>query len=232
MTRSGMLGAPHVVAASISGSAPRELPPPPAVPAPVQSHARWSGQRRRHAARFALVRVGAISLAAVLLIIAAGFGLYARHWIGLAERSRIGARSEDEMRRELAALEKDGWRMQHSLPWRGRGDIDSVAIAPNGIAFVIETKTMAYDDRHLDRVREQAAWLARRRRRSCPTRGCSCSLRRSGPRRAALGARGARRLGRLVDLDSASSSRAGRRSTGRVIPSREGPRQDAPRRRH
>jgi hypothetical protein len=31
----------------------------------------------------------------------------------------------------------------------------------------IETKTRSYDDRHLARVREQAAWLSRRRRRWC-----------------------------------------------------------------
>jgi hypothetical protein len=33
---------------------------------------------------------------------------------------------------------------------------------------MIETKTRAYEDRHLARVREQAAWLSRRRRRWCP----------------------------------------------------------------
>jgi len=32
---------------------------------------------------------------------------------------------------------------------------------------MVETKTRAYDDRHLARVREQAAWLSRRRRRWC-----------------------------------------------------------------
>ena len=32
----------------------------------------------------------------------------------------------------------------------------------------IETKTRAYDDRHLARVRDQVAWLSRRRRRWCP----------------------------------------------------------------
>jgi hypothetical protein len=51
------------------------------------------------------------------------------------------------------------------LRWRGQGDIDSVAIAPNGIAIAIETKTRTYDARHLARVRDQAAWLSRRRRR-------------------------------------------------------------------
>jgi hypothetical protein len=46
--------------------------------------------------------------------------------------------------------------MRHSLSWRGVGDIDSVAIAPTGIAFAVETKTRAYDERHLVRVRGQA----------------------------------------------------------------------------
>jgi hypothetical protein len=40
-----------------------------------------------------------------------------------------------------------------------------VAIAPTGIAVAIEAKTQRYDDRHLARVREQAGWLWRRRRR-------------------------------------------------------------------
>ena len=38
----------------------------------------------------------------------------------------------------------------------GRGDIDSVAIAPTGVGFAIETKTRTYDERHLGRVVEQA----------------------------------------------------------------------------
>lgn len=58
--------------------------------------------------------------------------------------------------------------MRHSLRWQGRGDIDSVAIAPTGIVIAIETKTRTYDRRHLARVRDQAAWLSRRRRRWAP----------------------------------------------------------------
>ena len=91
--------------------------------------------------------------------------MYARHWFSLAGRSRVGARSEDAVQRALAPLQAEGWRLRHSLRWAGRGDIDSVAIAPSGIAIAIETKTRTYDRRHLARVREQAAWLARRRRR-------------------------------------------------------------------
>jgi Nuclease-related domain len=108
---------------------------------------------------------GAGPLAALLLVTAFGLGIYARHWLSLAGRSRVGARSEDEVQRVLAPLGEEGWRLRHSLPWRGRGDIDSVAIAPTGVAIAIETKTRTYDERHLARVREQAAWLSRRRRR-------------------------------------------------------------------
>ena len=35
------------------------------------------------------------------------------------------------MQRALAPLQAEGWRLRHSLPWQGRGDIDSVAIAPD-----------------------------------------------------------------------------------------------------
>ena len=108
---------------------------------------------------------GAAALGGLLLLTAVGLGLYARHWLSLAGRSRVGARSEDEVQRVLAPLEAEGWRLRHSLPWQGRGDIDSVAIAPSGMAVAIETKTRTYDGRHLARVREQAGWLSRRRRR-------------------------------------------------------------------
>lgn len=115
----------------------------------------------------AVASAGAVSAAGVLLLLALVLGLYARHWLSLARRSGVGARSEDDVRCALAPLEAEGWRLRHSLPWRGRGDIDSLAIAPTGTGFVVETKTRAYDDRHLARVRDQAAWLSRRRRRWC-----------------------------------------------------------------
>jgi hypothetical protein len=82
-----------------------------------------------------LASAGAISLAVLLVVTAVGFAFRTRHWLGLAARSRVGARSEDEVHRQLAALEHDGWQVRHSLRWRGPGDIDSVAIVPSGIAF-------------------------------------------------------------------------------------------------
>jgi hypothetical protein len=110
---------------------------------------------------------GAATLGGVLLLAAVALGMYARRWLALAGRSRVGARSEDEVQRALARLAAEGWRLRHSLPWRGRGDIDSVAIAPTGVAFAIETKTRTFDTRHLAGVREMALWLYRRRRRWC-----------------------------------------------------------------
>jgi hypothetical protein len=115
----------------------------------------------------ALAGAGAVSAAGAIVVLALGLGFYARHLLSLAERSRVGARSEDEVQRALAALQAEGWRLRHSLPWRGRGDIDSLAIAPTGVAFLIETKTRAYEGCHLARVGDQAAWLSRRHRRWC-----------------------------------------------------------------
>jgi len=113
------------------------------------------------------VRTGAAFAGALLLVVAVMLGLRARHWLSLAGRSGVGARSEDEVRRALEPLRERGWRLRHGLRWQGGGDIDSVAIAPSGLGFTIETKTRTYDERQLERVREQARWLGRRRRRWC-----------------------------------------------------------------
>lgn len=83
---------------------------------------------------------GATTLAILLLLIVVALVIDTRRWVRLAARSRVGARSEDHVRRTLAALTADGWRLRHSLSYRGRGDIDSVAIAPTGVAFAVETK--------------------------------------------------------------------------------------------
>src|SRR5438067_5392417 len=88
------------------------------------------------AALLALVvaSAGAALLAGALLIAAVVLGYPTRRWLVLAERSRVGAHSEDEVRRALAPLRAEGWRVRYSLQWRRRGDIDLVAIAPGGIA--------------------------------------------------------------------------------------------------
>lgn len=103
----------------------------------------------------------------MLLSAAVGWGLYARHFARLADRARVGAQSEDQVRRALLPLEAEGWRLRHSLPWYGRGDIDSIAISPTGFAFAIETKTRTYTLEHLARVRDIAGWMTTHRRRWC-----------------------------------------------------------------
>jgi hypothetical protein len=107
---------------------------------------------------------GQFVLALLLAVAAFGCAVRSWWWVRLAGRSRIGARSEDEVQRALAVLEREGWRMRHSLRWPGRGDIDSVAIAPTGIGFVIETKTSRFDPEHVERAAEMAGWLQARRR--------------------------------------------------------------------
>ncbi|HEY1516559.1 MAG TPA: nuclease-related domain-containing protein [Solirubrobacteraceae bacterium] len=145
---------------------------------PVRSFPRRQQYRRlrRAAARCVaglaacIFAVGAASagvwaVAGALLLIAVG--LFVDHWVRLAARSRIGAESEEEVRHALADLEQEGWRLRRSLAHGGRGDIDSVAIAPTGIAFAIEIKTRSFERRHLVAVRAMAVWLYRRRRRWC-----------------------------------------------------------------
>lgn len=114
------------------------------------------------------LNLGALALAAVLLLTAASFAVASRHWLGLAARAGVGVRSEANVQSTLATLEREGWRLRHSLNWQGRGDIDSVAIAPTGIAFAIETKTRSYTPEHLARVASMAHWMYARRRRWCP----------------------------------------------------------------
>ncbi|HXO09816.1 MAG TPA: nuclease-related domain-containing protein [Solirubrobacteraceae bacterium] len=110
----------------------------------------------------------AVWLALILLLLAIALGVRARHSTRLATRSRVGARSEEQVQRALAPLATEGWRLRHSLRWQGRGDIDCLAIAPSGIAFAIETKTRTFDGRHVARVQGMANWLQARRRRWCP----------------------------------------------------------------
>lgn len=112
-------------------------------------------------------RSGLPQIAGLMTAVAAGLGLRARHWARLAGRARVGARSEEQVQRVLAPLLAEGWRLRHSLAWQGRGDVDSVAIAPNRMAFAIETKTSTYAPQDLERVREVADWLRRRRRTWC-----------------------------------------------------------------
>ncbi|MBV9336681.1 MAG: NERD domain-containing protein [Solirubrobacterales bacterium] len=87
-----------------------------------------------------LLSIGFALAGGLLLALAVTIGVRVRYWLSLAGRSRVGADSEDDVRRALAPLEQHGWRLRHALRWQGAGDIDSVAIAPNGVGFAIENE--------------------------------------------------------------------------------------------
>jgi hypothetical protein len=111
------------------------------------------------------VSAGQRALGSALAVAAGLLALASRHQLNLANRSRIGADSEVAVRRSLAVLAREGWRIRHALDWAGRGDLDHVARAPSGLGFVIETKTRSYSAAHVERTLRAARWLARRRRR-------------------------------------------------------------------
>lgn len=53
---------------------------------------------------------GLTAIALALSVLALGLGVSARRWLRLAGRAAVGARSEAEVCRVLAGLERDGWR--------------------------------------------------------------------------------------------------------------------------
>ncbi|MBV9363324.1 MAG: hypothetical protein JOY89_03745 [Solirubrobacterales bacterium] len=57
------------------------------------------------------MRTGAAFAGAVLVVAGIVLGVRARHWLSLAERSGVGARSG----RALAPLRERGWRLRHGL---------------------------------------------------------------------------------------------------------------------
>jgi Nuclease-related domain len=106
---------------------------------------------------------GMATVALVMVAVGATLAIRARRWAALGRRSRIGAVSEQLVRKRLTPLERDGWTVKHSLRWPGGGDVDHVATAPLGITFAIETKTRSYRWADVQRIRRVAGWLSRRR---------------------------------------------------------------------
>ena len=133
------------------------------------SHAGKAGLGGVIAALLGLVTAsaGAAPLAGPLLLAAVGLGLYARHWLSLAGRSRVGARSEDEVQRALVPLRRRAGGVGTPCPGKAGETSTRWRSPPVGWRFAIETKTRTYDVHRLARVHEQAVWLSRRRRRWC-----------------------------------------------------------------
>ena len=113
----------------------------------------------------AVVAAGAdeAELGLLLALLSGVLVLMSRRALRLARRSRVGAKSEAQVRRALKALTREGWQVAHALDWPGRGDLDHVLRSPSGMGFVIGTKTLRYTRAHLARTLDSARWLARRR---------------------------------------------------------------------
>jgi Nuclease-related domain len=80
-----------------------------------------------------------------------------------AARHRIGADSEQLVHDTLDRLRPHGYTITHGSRWHGGGDIDHLVRTPDGLGFCIETKTLTFDQAHLERLRRQADWAAERR---------------------------------------------------------------------
>jgi hypothetical protein len=111
-----------------------------------------------------LAWTGEAALAFAAVLLAAVVSLDGIHALRLAARSRVGAKSEAQVRRALEPLTREGWHVRHAVDWLGGGDLDHVVRSPSGIGFVIETKTLRYTRAHRARTAAAARWLARRRR--------------------------------------------------------------------
>jgi hypothetical protein len=101
-----------------------------------------------------IASVGAISIAGLLLLTSVGLGLYTRHWLRLAARSKVGAQSEDEVRRVLAALKAEGWRIRHGLRWRVGETSTRWRWHPAASRSRSRRRRGNYDERHRNRVRD------------------------------------------------------------------------------
>jgi hypothetical protein len=88
---------PMCVDASSDPGIWRQLRTPAAVPSAIEAAVASTASGAIFLLALGVASAGAVSAAGALL--ALGLGLYARHWLSLAKRSRVGAHSEDEVRR-------------------------------------------------------------------------------------------------------------------------------------
>ena len=103
--------------------------------------------------RHVSIAASAAFLAAVLLVRPYVEGYVDRH-----VRLRSGTRAEVAVGETLEQLRREGWIVMHDIGRPGEANLDHIASGPNGV-YLIETKDRRYEDRHLGRVKGQAAWL-------------------------------------------------------------------------
>ena len=145
---------------------PIELPAPSAARRLRPAPASGAGATAAGAVAMIALAAGALALAGVLALATVGLLLDTRRRPRLAGHSRVGARSEDAVAEPSPRSRRKAGAFA-IVRYRGRGEIDSIATAPTGLAFAIETKTRTFRSEHLANTREMAAWLCRHRRRWC-----------------------------------------------------------------
>src|SRR4051812_11384356 len=128
----------------------------------LRAASRATGSAMAFIAAVLALRAREVELGLLLALLSAVLALASRSALRLAARSRVGAKSEAQVRRALEPLTREGWRVAHAVDWPGRGDLDHVLRSPAGMGFVIETKTLRYTRAHLARTVDSARWLARR----------------------------------------------------------------------
>ncbi|PZU96347.1 MAG: nuclease [Pseudanabaena sp.] len=78
-----------------------------------------------------------VTIIAALGLVVNGISLWKR-----ADRADQGAKGEEDISKELAQLENDGWEIEYGMRLGNRlGDADIVCISPQGKAYVIDVKS-------------------------------------------------------------------------------------------
>jgi hypothetical protein len=95
-------------------------------------------------------------LEVLILGIAVCMAIAANARIELAVPWLKGASAESAVGAELDELRREHYFVMHDLMFGGEGNLDHLVSGPNGV-FLIETKFKRYDDRHLTKVKRQAA---------------------------------------------------------------------------
>jgi hypothetical protein len=153
-----------------------------------------------------LVAVGLVYVAAsqahgdgrtILYVLAAIAALVA--WGSLRESSRWtrGAGGERRVARALRPLERRGWQIDHDVAKPRGGNVDHVALGPNGL-FTIETKLNRFGKRELTQARGHAVWAARQYHQYATPVLCVANSRRRPKRYAGVWCMGPRHLRRFL----------------------------------
>ncbi len=101
-----------------------------------------------------------LSIAASAFFLALVFAVkpYAEGFVDRTVNWVRGARAEQAVGETLNELRSEGRVVMHDIEQVGEGNIDHLVSGPNGV-YLVETKERRYEDRHIVKVKRQAAKL-------------------------------------------------------------------------